>query len=117
LPTTTSSSIPQLKGLDAALVAARIEERLRLIGESWDKARDLDTTMRDTQHRIEKLVAPEAEIARRLDDWSTRWRLALPAIGLPATTTPDEAEAALSAWKEVPGTIRERDNRARRGTA
>lgn len=104
----------ELNELDAALVAARIEDRLRSISDSWDKARDLETSVRDTRSRIDKLVAAGADTARLLEDWSTRWRLALPAIGLLATATPDEADAALDAWKEVPGTIRERDNRARR---
>ena len=33
---------------------------------------------------------------------------------MPPTTTLEEAEAALNIWNEVPGTIRERNNRARR---
>jgi uncharacterized protein YhaN len=108
------AGLVELKDLDVALVAARVEDRLRSISDSWDSARDLETSMRDTQGRIDKLVAAEADAARLREDWSTRWRLALPAIGLPTTATPDEADAALDAWKEVPGTIRERNNRARR---
>ena len=106
--------LAELVGIDVALVASRIEDRLRSIGENWDKARDLDTSIRDMEYRIEKLVPAERRAALDIDEWLTRWRSALPAIGLSATSTPHEAEAALGAWKEVPGAIRERDNRARR---
>jgi uncharacterized protein YhaN len=106
--------LPKLPGLNAGLLAARIENRLRLISESWDGARDLDTRMQDTQGRIDELTAAQTETANRRDEWLERWTLALPPIGLSATATPDEADAALGAWKDVPDNIRERDSRARR---
>jgi chromosome segregation protein len=108
------AGLPRVEGLDAGLLSARIEDRIRSIRESWDQARDLDTSIRNTTGRIADLVIAQAEAVDRHDKWLERWRPALPAIGLPATATPDEAEPALGAWKDVPGTIRERDNRARR---
>jgi len=101
-------------GLSAGPLAARIEDRLRLISESWDGARDLDTRMQDAQARIEELTIAQTEAVNRRDSWLERWALALPPIGLPATATPEEAEAALGAWKDVPDNIRERDGRTRR---
>jgi uncharacterized protein YhaN len=106
--------LQEVQGLSAGLLAARIEDRLRLIFESWDRARDLDTRMQDTQGRIEDLTIAQREAANRRDGWQERWTIALPPIGLSATATPDEAEAALGAWKEVPDNIRERDSRTRR---
>lgn len=108
------AGLPRVEGLDAGLLSARIEARLRSIRESWDQARDLDTSIRNTMGRTEGLAVAQAQAVVRHDQWLERWRPALPAIGLPATATPDEAESALGAWKDVPGTIRERDNRARR---
>jgi uncharacterized protein YhaN len=70
--------------------------------------------MQDTQGRIEELTTAQAEAANRRDKWLERWALALPPIGLSATATPDEADAALGAWKDVPDNIRERDSRTRR---
>jgi chromosome segregation protein len=70
--------------------------------------------MSDVQHRIETLVAAEAEAKRSLEDWSARWSLALPAAAMPVATGIEQAEAALGVWSKVPGTIRERNNRARR---
>jgi uncharacterized protein YhaN len=99
---------------DISIVATRFEDWIRSISQSWEKARDLDTRIRDAQHRIEKLNTTEAQLTRKLEEWSARWSVALPTISMPATTTLDEAEAALVVWKDVPGTIRERNNRAQR---
>jgi chromosome segregation protein len=82
--------------------------------ESWDTGRDLDTRIRDAQHRVQRLTETAAEVKRRFEEWSARWRVALPAIGLHAIATIEEAQAAIGAWNEVPGAIRERNNRARR---
>lgn len=110
------AGLPEVQGLGAGLLAARIEERLRLISESWDGARDLDTRAQDAQGRIEEHTTAQTDAANRRDTWLERWALALPAIGLPVTATPDEVEAALGAWKDVPDNIRERDSRTKRVT-
>jgi uncharacterized protein YhaN len=105
---------PRAKGLDAGLLAQRIEVRLKEITASWDEARDSETSARDTQIRIDKLRKAELEATGKLEAWSVKWHAATTGLGLAATATVEEAEAALLAWKEVPGAIRERDNRARR---
>jgi uncharacterized protein YhaN len=104
----------KVQGLSAGLLATRIEDRLRVIADGWDGARDLDTRMQDAQTRIAELTIAQTEAVNRRDSWLERWALALPAIGLSPTATPDEAEAALGAWKDVPDNIRERDSRTRR---
>jgi uncharacterized protein YhaN len=107
-------ALPRVDGLDAGLLAHRIEGRLDEIASNWNEARDLEISARDIQARIDKLRLAETEATRQLEAWTTRWQESVVALGLPTSTTIDEAEAALLAWKEVPGTIRERDNRARR---
>ena len=42
---------------------------------------------------------------------SARWQAAVLALGLSADASLEEAEAALQAWREVPSTLRERENR------
>jgi uncharacterized protein YhaN len=100
--------------VDVIQLASQIEGRLQSISETWEKARNLDSRVSDARHRIEKSTATEAEVKLSLGGWSARWSLALSTIGMPPTTTLEEAEAALNIWNRVPGTIRERNNRARR---
>jgi uncharacterized protein YhaN len=102
------------EGIEVAVIAAQVERRLQSIVEAWEAARDLDSRMSDVQRRIETLVASEAEARRKLDDWSARWSLALPEVGMPVGTGIEQAEAALGVWIKVPGTLRERNNRGRR---
>jgi uncharacterized protein YhaN len=99
---------------DIAFLPPRIADRLQAMNASWDQTRNLDSRISDTQQRIGKLIAIEAEAERSLQDWSARWALAVPAISMPAATTLEEAVAALDIWNKVPSTIRERNNRARR---
>lgn len=103
-----------IKELDVALVVLRIDARLNGMSASWDEARDIETSARNTQIRIDKLHIAEAEAKKRLEAWEVRWRKSVVRLGLASTATVEEAEAALLAWREVPGTIHERDNRARR---
>jgi uncharacterized protein YhaN len=100
--------------LDIAAVCDGIETRLKALTEAWDDSRDLETRIRDAQRRIDELVeeSKAAEFGR--ETWSQAWSAAVGAIGLGSGATTDEARAALDVWNEVPKTIRERDNRARR---
>lgn len=109
-------ALPPVDGLDTALLARRIEGRLDDIGANWDEARDFDIRGRDIQARIDKLRRDEAEAIGQIETWAKQWQEAAVALGLPGSATTDEAEAALQAWRDVPGVIRERDNRARRVT-
>jgi uncharacterized protein YhaN len=106
--------LSEAEGIEIAVIATQVERPLRSIVEAWEAARDLETRMSDVQHRIETLVASEAEARRKLDDWSPRWSLALPEVGMSASTGIEQAEAALGVWTKVPSTLRERNNRERR---
>lgn len=105
---------PRVTRLDGGLLAQRIGEKLKAIASDWDDARDLETSLRDTQARIDKLLPGEQKVQDQLEIWATKWRGAVAELGLSPSATVEEADTALLAWKEVPGTVRERDNRARR---
>ncbi len=99
---------------DIAAICDGIEARLKALTEIWDNSRDLETRIRDTQHRIDALVEACKEVELGLQEWSKGWSAAVPAVGLRSGATVDEAGAALAVWNEVPKALRERDNRARR---
>jgi uncharacterized protein YhaN len=99
---------------DIAAICDGIETRLKALTEAWDNSRDLETRIRDTQHRIDEFVEACKEGELGLEQWSQGWSAAATAIGLRSGATIDEARAALAVWNEVPKAIRERDNRARR---
>ena len=107
-------ALPRVEGLDVGLLAQRVDGRLDEVASNWDEVRDLETSVRVIQVRLDKLRSAQTEATRQLDAWTTQWQEAVAALGLLTSTRIDEAEAALLAWSEVPGTIRERDNRARR---
>ena len=99
---------------DIAAICDGIETRLKALTEAWDNSRDLETRIRDTQHRIDEFSKACQEAELGVQQWSQSWSAAVTAIGLPSGATIDEARAALAVWNEVPKAIRERDNRARR---
>jgi uncharacterized protein YhaN len=103
-----------LDGLDPALTAARVETRLDDLNTAWDAARDLDTRLRDTQDRVERLGGEIGEVERREEEWLARWRPALKAAGFGADLTPEQTEAVIQVWDEVPAALRERANRRAR---
>ena len=101
---------------DVAAIYEEIETRLKDLTEAWDNSRDLETRIRDTQHRIDELGEACKEVELGLEQWSQGWSVAVTAIRLRPSATIEEARAALAVWNEVPKAIRERDNRARRVT-
>ncbi|MGF6232320.1 uncharacterized protein YhaN [Inquilinus ginsengisoli] len=109
-----ASGLPALGPLEPGLVAARLRQHLEALANGWDKARGLATRIDDGQRRIEALRAAEIETAADLEAWTTLWAESAPGIGQASSTSIDGAEAALAVWREVPATLRELDNRARR---
>ncbi|MDQ0316318.1 ATP-binding protein [Amorphus orientalis] len=106
-----------VSGLEAAgavVLAGALDEKIATLAQSWDAARDMETRRRDAERRIAELQAAAEANAARSADWSERWRAALPSLGLRAEAGIEEAETALQVWREVPGALRERDNRRRR---
>jgi uncharacterized protein YhaN len=109
-----ASGLSDLDPLEPGLVAARLRPHLAVLANGWDQARDLATRVGDCERRIEALRAAGIETAAELEAWTGLWAEAAPSIGPALSTSMDGAEAALAVWRDVPGTLRERDNRARR---
>ncbi len=107
---------PRALGLAGGVLAEAIDAKLKAIAAGWDTARDLETSIRDTQSRIAKSRTAEQDARNQLEAWGVKWEQALSTLGLMSGATVEEADAALGAWKEVPAAVRERDNRERRVT-
>ena len=108
------AGLADLPGSDAGLQIRQIEGRLASLTLAWDTARDVETRVRDAQNRLERLKGQAVDHAFAFDAWHGKWQAATVALGLAATVTIDEAEAALLVWRDVPGAILQRENRARR---
>ncbi|TDR89837.1 ATP-binding protein [Enterovirga rhinocerotis] len=103
-----------LVGLDVALGANQVRERLRQLDESWEAARDRLASLRAAEDALATLRNAQEGLSERSDAWRDAWGEALAALGLPPGTGLAEADAAHKAWGEVPTLLRERGNRLRR---
>ncbi len=108
------AGISLVEGLDPKHLLQQIQDRLNTIELIWDESSKVETSINNTQTRIDRLRKDESEAALQMNTWKTRWGAAIPSLGLSATATVDEAEVALSVWQKVPDTLREHDNRLRR---
>jgi uncharacterized protein YhaN len=88
-------------GLDKAVLRTRVSACVSAAGERWGRLgrlrqelaarrRDLDTA--------ERRLAAEAEAASA---WDRSWATDMPLLGLAATASPAEAEAALAVWEDI----------------
>jgi uncharacterized protein YhaN len=84
---------------DAAVKACR-EQADKVAKRRQEQAR-AERTLRDAQRE-------RAEAADALASWAEGWALDMTAIGLPAGTSPMEAEAALNAWEDIGQELRGR---------
>lgn len=103
-----------IRSLPTAAAARAIGDRLQALADIWAESRANAGKRDDARARIERL---EAELKARTaehKDWATRFAAALPPIGLEASATAAQADAALQLWEQLPAITRERDNRARR---
>lgn len=103
-----------IESIPPAVFARRIEQRLRALAESWSAIRDIETRMHEAESRIARAGKDKSTTEASLEDWGRRWSDAVPKIGLQPACKIEEAEAALTAWKELPAVLAERDNRAKR---
>jgi len=103
-----------LRGLDMGLLNSRIAERLKALGQDWERARDADIRMASAREAVEEAEKALAEAEERRDGWVRIWRTALAACSLGEATGFEGAEAALAAWGQAPGLIEQRDDRLHR---
>lgn len=101
----------------ALLLADLLKARLAALADLWAAGRDLDTRLTDARRRLADLDTEAARLAAAHADWTTRWQSALAALGLGPDTTPDEASAALEAWRDVPALLKSHAEATARATA
>jgi uncharacterized protein YhaN len=108
------AGVEESEPMPVAVLVQRIEQRLRTMAERWIAIRDVDTRMREAESRIVRARKNKTAAENSLEDWGRRWSEAMPKIGLLQACKVEEAEAALTAWQELPAVLAERDNRAKR---
>ena len=105
------AGLPALDGLDVGRMLARVEDRVAELGLRWEAVAEARTRAKTAAEQIARAEAALAEVRARRDAWRVAWGPALAGLGLPEGADPDEAEAALAAWRAVPAALSERDNR------
>ncbi|WP_264048009.1 YhaN family protein [Methylobacterium flocculans] len=105
------AGLPELAGLDVGRMLARVEDRVAELALRWEAVRDAKTRAASAAEQIARTEAALAEARARAASWREGWGPALAGLGLPPEAGPDEAEAALAAWRAVPAALAERDNR------
>lgn len=105
------AGLPDLDGLDLGRMLVRLEDRVGELALRWEAVREAKTRAETAAEQIARTAAALAEALAREAAWRTAWGPALADLGLAAEATPDEAEAALAAWRAVPAALSERDNR------
>ncbi|MDY8109751.1 AAA family ATPase [Fulvimarina sp. 2208YS6-2-32] len=101
-------------GLATGPLARSLERRLDEISEAWLTSRGHAASKKDTQDRIARLEAQSAAAAHERQAWRTRADAAFARLGLAEGATPDQVEATISLWRELPALESQRVNRAER---
>jgi uncharacterized protein YhaN len=109
----STATVPGGECLSRELMVTALPERIQTLADDWERTRGLEANIQDAGTRIGRLNDDRKSLAEQHAEWSKDWAGAVKAIGH-ASATPEQAEAALQAWREVPAVVRERDNRARR---
>ncbi|EAU40481.1 hypothetical protein FP2506_04611 [Fulvimarina pelagi HTCC2506] len=91
-----------------------VEQRIYEVTDAWLESRGHAERKSDVQRRIERLESQIAEIAKRMEAWRSEADAAFAALGLVDGGAPDEAEAVIALWRELPGIERQRVNRQER---
>lgn len=108
------AGLADLDGLDVGASLTRIEDHVAGLGARWDTARERQARSRAIADDVAR-IADMLEAARaREEAWRGQWSEAIAALALRERAGPDEAAAALEAWRAVPVTLTERDNRLSR---
>ena len=103
-----------LPDLAPAALLARVEERIDALAEAWERSRETQGRARAAQAQMQRLAADLAGARAREAAWDADWAEALPALGLTGRAAPDEAEAALAAWRSVPPVLADLERQQRR---
>lgn len=99
------AGIEPLPGLDVAGILDRLDARLDALATRWEAERETIGRRDAARRSVERLEGVLRETQATRATWQAAWREALAVLGLPAESGLDEAEAALSAWRDVPDAL------------
>lgn len=95
-------------------LARRVEQALAQRRDAWT-AQQVDAGRRsDVEARLKRLSRERAECLQAQEHWRGRFSETLVRVGLAPDDTLGAAEAALEAWRKLPGAVSARDHEARR---
>lgn len=108
------AGLDPLPDLAIGALLARAEERVAALAESWESAREAQARTRAAAEEMRRIEVELERARAREAAWRAEWDEALPAIGLAGRAGPDEAEAALTAWRAVPPVLADLERQQRR---
>ena len=120
------NAIADALGIDVAhlplgALSQAIGRHLDGLSERWSQSRTREGERNAARQRLGRLTVQVADVAGKIQAWQTAFAAAAPTIGLAAESADmaghaviDMAVAALDAWKSLPETLLERENRRRR---
>lgn len=104
-----------LAGLPAAAgetelsrLRARADAAVKACREQTDKAEKRRQEQARAERALRDAQREKAEATEALEAWAAGWAGDMAALGLPAGTSPAEAEAALTAWEDIGQELRAR---------
>jgi uncharacterized protein YhaN len=100
--------------LPTTAIARGLERRLTEIAQAWVESRAGETKRAMAEQALARLEERERGLLDEISRWQSGFASALTAVGLPEDAEPPMALAALEAWRTVPETLFERQNRERR---
>ena len=95
-------------------LARRVEHALSERRDAWTAERVDAGRRADIEERLERLAAERDTCVRTQENWRAGFGSTLLRIGLAEDDTLGAAEAALAAWRDLPGAVSARDHEARR---
>lgn len=102
------------EGEDVALLYRRVAGELEARGTAFHEGRSLAGRIGDARARLAEAQERATVLDAALGRWREGFDAALVAVGGTAGMEVDAAQALLDVWRELPATLRERDNRAGR---
>ncbi len=103
-----------LDNLPSTALRHTIKAAVDQASRTWNEASRLREDQRKHRRALEKADAALAETHRRRQAWSLAWTEDMPALGLPGTATPIEAEVALKTWQTIEEELVDRRQRHER---
>jgi uncharacterized protein YhaN len=94
-----------LPGLDPAALLDGLERHVADLATKWEAGREATGRLAAARQAAERQEVARAETETRRAEWRAAWNEGLAILSLPPGAGLDEAESALSAWREVPDAL------------